>query len=210
MVMPTRYRERLLERCQGKLVITVDRDQCLLLYPLPDWEEIERKLMRLPTLNEQARRLQRLMVGHASDVELDGHGRVLLPPKLREFAHLERNAILIGQGARFELWDEQSWDERRDEWLSAEDCREMGLVFKVCEPAELMDVTMAHARTLASRPISSLMACKRTIVEPVRALLHEARERENGEFAVLMGAPANIEAMTAFAEKRPPNFDGID
>ena len=100
MVMPTRYRERLLERCQGKLVITVDRDQCLLLYPLPDWEEIERKLMRLPTLNEQARRLQRLMVGHASDVELDGHGRVLLPPKLREFARLERNAILIGQGAR--------------------------------------------------------------------------------------------------------------
>jgi MraZ protein len=120
MVMPTRYRERLLERCQGKLVITVDRDQCLLLYPLPDWEEIERKLMRLPTLNEQARRLQRLMVGHASDVELDGHGRVLLPPKLREFAHLERNAILIGQGARFELWDEQRWDERRDEWLNAE------------------------------------------------------------------------------------------
>jgi MraZ protein len=107
MVMPTRYRERLLERCQGKLVITVDRDQCLLLYPLPDWEEIERKLMRL-------------MVGHASDVELDGHGRVLLPPKLREFAHLERNAILIGQGARFELWDEQRWDERRDEWLNAE------------------------------------------------------------------------------------------
>ena len=119
MVMPTRYRERLLERCQGKLVITVDRDQCLLLYPLPDWEEIERKLMRLPTLNEQARRLQRLMVGHAADVELDGHGRVLLPPKLREFAHLERNAILIGQGARFELWDEQRWDERRDEWLNA-------------------------------------------------------------------------------------------
>lgn len=121
MVMPTRYRERLQERCQGRLIITVDRDQCLMLYPLPDWEEIERKLMRLPTLNEKARRLQRLMVGHASDVELDGHGRLLLPPKLREFAHLERNAILIGQGTRFELWDEQRWDERRDEWLSAED-----------------------------------------------------------------------------------------
>jgi MraZ protein len=90
MVMPTRYRERLQERCQGRLVITIDRDQCLLIYPLPDWEEIERKLMRLPTLNEQARRLQRLMVGHAADVDLDGHGRVLLPPKLREFAQLER------------------------------------------------------------------------------------------------------------------------
>jgi len=123
--MPTRYRDRLLERCEGKLVVTVDRDQCLLLYPLPDWEEIERKLMRLPTLNEHARRLQRLMVGHASDVELDGHGRVLLPPKLREFARLDRNAILIGQGTRFELWDEQRWDERRDEWLNAEPSAEL-------------------------------------------------------------------------------------
>jgi MraZ protein len=120
MVMPTRYRERLQERCQGRLVVTVDRDHCLLLYPLPDWEEIERKLMRLPTLHEASRRLQRLMVGHATDVELDGHGRVLLPPKLREFAQLDRNAILIGQGARFELWDEQKWNERRDEWLKAD------------------------------------------------------------------------------------------
>ena len=121
MVMPTRYRERLQERCGGKLVITVDKDQCLLIYPLPDWEEIERKLMRLPTLNPQARRLQRLMVGHATDLEIDGHGRVLLPPKLREFALLTRDAMLIGQGVRFELWDEARWNERRDEWLASEE-----------------------------------------------------------------------------------------
>lgn len=121
MVMPTRYRERLLERCGGKLVITVDKDQCLLIYPLPDWEEIERKLMRLPTLNPQARRLQRLMVGHATDLELDGHGRVLLPPSLREYGLLTRDAVLVGQGVRFELWDEARWNERRDEWLASED-----------------------------------------------------------------------------------------
>jgi len=118
MVMPTRYRDRLQELCGGKLVITVDKDQCLLIYPLPDWEEIERKLMRLPTLNPQARRLQRLMVGHATDLELDGHGRLLLPPKLREFASLTREAMLIGQGMRFELWDEARWNARRDEWLA--------------------------------------------------------------------------------------------
>ena len=94
------------ERGDARLVVTIDRDQCLLIYPLPEWEEIERKLMRLPTLNEHARRLQRLMVGYATDVELDGHGRLLLPPTLRGFAHLERNAMLIGQGNRFELWDE--------------------------------------------------------------------------------------------------------
>lgn len=121
MVMPTRYRERLNERCGGKLVVTVDKDQCLLIYPMPDWEEIERKLMALPTLNPQARRLQRLMVGHATDLELDGHGRLLLPPNLREFAALTRDAMLIGQGQRFELWDEARWNERRDEWLASDD-----------------------------------------------------------------------------------------
>ncbi len=108
VAMPARYRDTLVERSEGRLVATVDRaDRCLLIYPLPDWEEIERKLMRLPSLNPQARRLQRLMVGHATDLELDSHGRVLVPPKLREFASLTRQAMLIGQGNRFELWDEQ-------------------------------------------------------------------------------------------------------
>jgi MraZ protein len=121
MVMPTRYRERLQERCGGKLVITVDRDKCLLIYPMPDWEEIERKLMRLPSLEPRSRRLQRLMVGHATEVELDGHGRVLLPLNLREFGSLTRDATLIGQGQHFELWDETRWNEKRDEWLSSEE-----------------------------------------------------------------------------------------
>jgi MraZ protein len=121
MVMPNRYRELLQERCEGKLVITVDRDQCLLIYPLPDWEEVERKLMRLPTFNAQARQLQRLMVGHAADTEIDGHGRILLPPNLREFSFLKRDAMLLGQGVRFELWDEARWNERRDAWLASDD-----------------------------------------------------------------------------------------
>ena len=120
MVIPTRYRDRLQERCGGHLVITVDKDQCLLIYPLPDWEEIERKLMSLPSFDREARRLQRLMVGHATDLELDAHGRLLLPPNLREFGLLTRDAMLIGQGHRFELWDESRWNERRDEWLAHE------------------------------------------------------------------------------------------
>lgn len=120
MVLPTRYRERVLERSGGRVIVTVDRDQCLLLYPLPDWEEIERRLMSLPSLHPQARRLQRLMVGHATDLELDGHGRLLLPPELRDFAQLERLGMLIGQGNRCELWDEKRWYERRDLWLEDE------------------------------------------------------------------------------------------
>jgi MraZ protein len=121
MVMPTRYREQITAEAQGKLVVTVDRDQCLLIYPLPEWELIERKLMSLPTLHPQARRLQRLMVGHATDLELDGHGRFLLPPELREFAKLERHGMLIGQGKHLELWDEARWNERRDSWLQSEE-----------------------------------------------------------------------------------------
>jgi MraZ protein len=71
------------------------------------------------------------MIGYASEVELDGHGRILLPRELREFGGLERQAILIGQGNRFELWDEGRWNERRDEWLSEEASVADGL------PAEL-------------------------------------------------------------------------
>jgi MraZ protein len=121
MAMPTRYRERLSEKSDGRLVVTVDRDYCLLIYPVPDWEEIERKLVRLPSLNPQARRLQRLMVGYATELDLDGHGRILLPRELREFAGLDRQAILIGQGNKFELWDEDRWNQKRDQWLQAED-----------------------------------------------------------------------------------------
>jgi len=90
MVLPTRYREQISAQSQGKLVVTVDREQCLLIYPLPEWEQTERKLMSLPSLHPQSRKLQRLMVGHATDVELDGHGRFLVPPELREFAGLQR------------------------------------------------------------------------------------------------------------------------
>ena len=121
LAIPSRHRERILTRANGALVATVDRDHCLMIYPLPEWEEIERKLVRLPTLNKTARSLQRLMLGYATELEMDNQGRILLPRELREFAGLERDAMLIGQGNRFELWDEQRWNERRDEWLAADD-----------------------------------------------------------------------------------------
>lgn len=127
MVMPTRYRQRLMDSCNGQLVITVDRDHCLLLYPLPEWELIERKLAKLPSFNKQARRLQRLLIGHATEVELDGAGRVLLPPLLRDFASLDKRAVLIGQSNKFELWSEELWNERRDAWLAEDGESELEL-----------------------------------------------------------------------------------
>lgn len=120
MVVPTRYREQLQES-RGSIVLTIDTEEkCLLLYPLNAWEEIESKLAQLPSFNPAARRIQRLLIGHATEVELDTHGRVLLPPLLREYADLSKHAVLVGQGKKFELWDEAHWEARRDKWLTEE------------------------------------------------------------------------------------------
>ena len=121
LAIPTRYRERIATRCDGQLVATLDRDHCLLIYPLPDWEEIERKLVRLPSLQKRTREMQRIMLGYATEVDVDGAGRILLSRELREVAGLERTALLIGQGHKFELWNEERWNAIRDDWLNADD-----------------------------------------------------------------------------------------
>lgn len=118
MAIPTKYRDSLARRCEGQMVLTVDsRERCLLLYPLPDWEEIERKLVKLPSLNKQARRLQRLLIGHATECEMDGSGRILLSQPLREFSNIEKATVLIGQGNKFEIWSEENWNTQRAAWL---------------------------------------------------------------------------------------------
>lgn len=117
LAVPTRHREFLSSYCSGRLVITADPSKCLLIYPLPDWEPIEKKLNSLSSFNPQTRSLQRLLVGNASDVELDGVGRILVAPPLRQFAGLEKNVVLVGQGNKFELWDEENWNRQLDEAL---------------------------------------------------------------------------------------------
>jgi len=125
MAIPTRYRERLATRCDGEIVVTVDKDHCLLVYPLPDWEELERKLVRLPSMHKVARRIVRIMVGYATEVDMDTSGRILISKELREFAGLDRQGMLIGQGNKFELWNEETWIEKRDAWLGEEDDGEL-------------------------------------------------------------------------------------
>ena len=110
LAVPARHREALLARCAGRLVITADFDKCLLLYPLPDWEPIQQKLMGLSSLNPRIRDLQRQLVGYAEDIELDSAGRVLISPALRNFAGLTKSVVLVGQGSKFELWDREKWE----------------------------------------------------------------------------------------------------
>ncbi len=117
IMMPVRYRASLL----GGNILTIDTEErCLLLYPLPVWEEIERKLVALPSFNPQARRIQRLLIGHATEIELDAQGRILMPPLLREYAGLDKRAVLVGQGKKIELWAESLWQESRSLWLKEE------------------------------------------------------------------------------------------
>lgn len=128
MVMPTRYREKLLQHCGGNIVLTIDTEEkCLLLYPLAAWEEIESKLAALPSFNPAARRIQRLLIGHATEVEMDSLGRLLLPTLLRDYAGLNKKAVLIGQGKKFELWDDEHWQTRRGQWLDEESSTDSGL-----------------------------------------------------------------------------------
>ncbi|MBN3563419.1 MULTISPECIES: division/cell wall cluster transcriptional repressor MraZ [Aliamphritea] len=122
MAIPARYREAISGFCAGQLVATIDtEDRCLLLYPLSEWEEIQEKIESLPSFNKQARRIQRLLIGHATDLEMDGNGRLLLPAPLRDYAELEKKIILLGQGNKFEIWSEDRWNSTRDDYLNDDD-----------------------------------------------------------------------------------------
>lgn len=117
MGLPVRARELLMARDDGNLVVTIDpADKCLLLYPLAAWEELQAQLEALDNLRAGVRSLQRVMIGHATDVQIDSAGRILLPALLRSFAGLDKTAILVGQGKKFEIWAEESWSTRRDHW----------------------------------------------------------------------------------------------
>jgi MraZ protein len=111
LAVPARYREALVARCGGRLVITADYDKCLLIYPLPDWEPIQQQLMGFSSLNPKIRDLQRQLIGYAEDIEMDAAGRLLVSAALRDFAGLQKNVVLVGQGNKFELWDKERWEE---------------------------------------------------------------------------------------------------
>ena len=118
MALPARHREAIRARSAGRLVTTIDRfDPSLLIYPLPDWEELQARLQKMANMHAPVRILQRLLIGHATDMELDANGRVLLPQMLREHARLERKLVVVGQGNKIEIWSEANWQERMENWL---------------------------------------------------------------------------------------------
>jgi len=118
LAMPARQREPLIAQCEGQIVVTIDtQSPCLAIYPLPEWERIEQEIQELPALKPAVKRFQRLILGYATDVELDGNGRMLLPQPLRDYAKLEKKLVLVGQGKKLELWSEEQWFAERDQAL---------------------------------------------------------------------------------------------
>lgn len=118
MALPARYRDAVAVASGGRVVVTIDmRESCLLLYLLAEWEAVQAKLEGLSNINPQARLLQRLLIGHATDLELDAAGRLLLPSMLRDFGGLKKKLVLVGQGNKIELWAADHWQQRLDLWL---------------------------------------------------------------------------------------------
>ncbi|TCK17306.1 MraZ protein [Thiogranum longum] len=116
LALPTRYRGEIGERYEGRLVVTVHDDGCLLLYPQPEWEQIEHRLINTPNLDRRTRDMQRMLVGYATEVEMDGNGRILLTPRLRDFAELDKAVALVGVGKKFEIWNDETWMNIGSSW----------------------------------------------------------------------------------------------
>ena len=120
LAVPARHRDVLLASASGRLVLTADPSRCLLVYPVEAWEPIQARLMALSSFNDKIRNLQRLLVGHADDVEIDGSGRILVPPALRSYASLDKHVVLVGQGHRFELWGHAQWQAQTAQAIAFE------------------------------------------------------------------------------------------
>jgi MraZ protein len=130
LAVPARYRARLAEVSQNTVVLTLNPlDRCLWLYPLSEWEVVETKLQELSDFDKQSRRTKQIMRGYATECELDGHGRILLPQTFRDLAALNKDVVLLGQGNKLEIWDVATWNRERDTWLA-------GLHAGADEPAE--------------------------------------------------------------------------
>lgn len=118
LAIPKRFRDAIQESCEGQLIVTMDLySPCLLIYPLDEWEVIERKLLSLPNMDPQTRLVQRGLIGRASDVEMDAQGRILLPSTLRDLAKLDKSVMVIGQGNKLEVWSQAAWQEAEAEMM---------------------------------------------------------------------------------------------
>jgi len=111
LAVPTKHRDALTAGGRG-VVLTANPDSCLTLYTADAWNPICAQMQSLTTFDERARWWNRLIVGHAEELELDGQGRILVSPTLRDFASITKEVMFVGQGDHFEIWDVAAWKEK--------------------------------------------------------------------------------------------------
>ena len=123
MAVPTAYRDLIARACGGRLVLTYNpfESGCLYLYPLPVWERVRDQVNALPRARKQSRFLQLKLVGAAAFVEPDGPGRISVPASQRAAVGIEKRAVLLGMGEKFELWSEQGHLAQIRQTLSDDD-----------------------------------------------------------------------------------------
>ena len=121
LTLPNRFREAL-SLSSPSLVISIDiRDRCLLIYPIHEWELVQKRLETLSNVSQRNRTLQRLLIGHAIDLEMDKSGRILLPIIHRNYALLKNKVTVLGQGNKLEVWAADEWQEQMTSWLDEKD-----------------------------------------------------------------------------------------
>ena len=121
LTIPTKYRNTITDQSNGSMVVTMDTEEkCLLLYPSTIWATIEKKINDLPSFSKNHRRIQRILIGHAEDLDIDSAGRILLSKPLRLAADMTKKITLIGQGQKFEIWNEDTWNTKVNNWRSEE------------------------------------------------------------------------------------------
>lgn len=114
LAIPARHREALAAASGGRVVLTAHPHRCLLLYPEPAWAPIRDKVLAASSLNPQSAAIKRLLVGNARDEGIDSAGRLLVSPELRQFALLEKQVWLVGQGTHFEIWSDANWQQQME------------------------------------------------------------------------------------------------
>lgn len=111
LIMPAKFRDELGER----VVVTRGLDGCLYVYTAPEWEKVYTRLASLPTTRKDARMYKRMVLSKATECEMDGQGRILIPSSLSSVARLQKECLIIGMADHLEIWSKENWESMEDE-----------------------------------------------------------------------------------------------
>jgi MraZ protein len=113
--VPAKFRDIIADRYDGRLVMALDFDRCLAVYPLEEWEKLEEKIKSLPMMQKEVKDFMRFFFSSATECDLDNQGRILIPPSLRERANINKSVMLVGIINKIEIWDTTAWQERHSQ-----------------------------------------------------------------------------------------------